>query len=82
MYKSALLTDFYELTMMQGYFYKQNNPDVVFEMFFRRNPFNGGYSVFAGLEDLLTRLAGLKFDTDDIEYLERTGICHCCTWRL
>ncbi|MDC7127352.1 MAG: nicotinate phosphoribosyltransferase, partial [Spirochaetales bacterium] len=74
MYSSALLTDLYELTMMQGYFFKKNNPDVVFEMFFRRNPFKGGYTVFAGLEPLLTRLSNLHFDNDDIEYLKGTGI--------
>ncbi len=74
MYNSALLTDLYELTMMQGYFYKQNNPDVIFEMFFRRNPFSGGYSVFAGLEDLLKRLEQLSFKKEDIEYLRKTGV--------
>ena len=74
MHNSALFTDLYELTMMQGYFYKQNNPDVVFEMFFRRNPFSGGYSIFAGLEDLLRRLENLAFDDDDISYLHSTGI--------
>ncbi|MDC7227302.1 MAG: nicotinate phosphoribosyltransferase [Spirochaetales bacterium] len=74
MYNSALITDLYELTMMQGYFYKQNNPDVVFEMFFRRNPFQGGYSVFAGLQDLLQRLESLRFNSEDIEYLRSTGI--------
>ncbi len=74
MYNSALLTDLYELTMMQGYFYNQNNPDVVFEMFFRKNPFNGGYSVFAGLDDLFTRLVNLHFSDLDIEYLRGTGV--------
>ena len=74
MYNSALLTDLYELTMMQGYFFTGRNPDVVFEMFFRRNPFNGGYSVFAGLEDLLTRLENLTFSSEDITYLRSTGI--------
>lgn len=72
MYNSALLTDLYELTMMQGYFFNKNNPDVVFEMFFRRNPFKGGYSVFAGLEDLLYRLGNLHFTSSDIEYLKTT----------
>lgn len=74
MYNSALVTDLYELTMMQGYFFNRNNPEVVFEMFFRRNPFQGGYSVFAGLEDLLRRLENFTFAEKDIEYLESTGI--------
>jgi nicotinate phosphoribosyltransferase len=74
MYNSALLTDFYELTMVQGYYYQNNNPDVVFEMFFRRNPFNNGYTVFAGLEDLVERIRGLSFSKMEIEYLRKTGI--------
>ena len=38
MHTSALTTDFYELTMMQGYFSEKHNPEVVFEMFYRTNP--------------------------------------------
>ena len=45
---NALFTDFYELTMAQGYWKAQMNQEVVFDMFFRRNPFNGGFSVLAG----------------------------------
>ena len=52
---SALTTDFYELTMMQGYYLNNENPDVVFDMFYRTNPFGGGYAVFAGLWELLQR---------------------------
>ena len=48
---SALITDFYELTMMQGYWLKGHNPQVVFEMFYRTNPFDGGYVLFTGLND-------------------------------
>ena len=51
---SALTTDFYELTMMQGYFLNNENPDVVFDMFYRKNPFDGGYAVFAGLGEMLS----------------------------
>jgi len=74
MYSSALLTDLYELTMIQGYYLQENNPDVVFEMFFRRNPFSGGYSIFAGLDDLLRRLTELSFSESDITYLRGTGM--------
>jgi nicotinate phosphoribosyltransferase len=70
----ALLTDFYELTMMQGYFHFKHNPRVVFEMFFRKPPFGGGFSVFAGLEDLLTGLEKLKFHDDDIAFLAEQKI--------
>ena len=49
----TLLTDFYELTMMQGYFEKENTEVVIFDMFFRVNPDNAGYSVMAGLEQVV-----------------------------
>jgi len=66
---SALFTDFYELTMMQGFYLSKKNPDVVFDMFYRTNPFEGGYAVFTGLGDLLKQLDGLTFSQDDIDYL-------------
>lgn len=66
---SALLTDFYELTMIQGYYKHSHNPMVVYDMFFRRPPFNSGYVVFAGLGDLLNTITQLKFHESDIEYL-------------
>ena len=68
---SALLTDFYELTMMQGYFLSEHNPRAVFEMFFRRPPFGGGFAVFAGLDELLEGLEVLHFEAEDLEFLER-----------
>ena len=61
----ALLTDFYELTMMQGYCQNRYNPDTVFEMFFRRAPFGGGFTVFAGLQPLLEGVAGAAFTPGD-----------------
>ena len=66
---SALITDFYELTMMQGYFLKKHNPRVVFDMFYRTNPFNGGYTVFTGLEEVIDALEDFRFSGEDIEYL-------------
>ena len=66
---SALITDFYELTMMQGYFLKKHNPRVVFDVFYRNNPFNGGYTVFAGLEELIDELEEFRFSDEDIAYL-------------
>ncbi len=71
---SALTTDFYELTMMQGYFLNNENPDVVFDMFFRTNPFEGGYAVFAGLGELLPQLESLNFSANDIAYLKSLDI--------
>ena len=67
--RCAMLTDFYELTMMQGYFLHDHNPDAAFEMFFRRAPFGGGFAVFAGLETLLECIADLRFDEEDLDYL-------------
>ena len=49
----TLLTDLYELTMMQGYFERQENEVVVFDVFFRNNPCNSGYSIAAGLEQVI-----------------------------
>ncbi|WP_020612291.1 nicotinate phosphoribosyltransferase [Sediminispirochaeta bajacaliforniensis] len=71
---SALLTDLYELTMMQGYYLLGNNPQVSFDMFFRRNPFSGGYSIFAGLGDLIETLSRFSFDQEAIDYLDSLGI--------
>lgn len=66
---SALLTDFYELTMMQGFFLEKKNPRVVFDMFYRNNPYKGGYTIFTGLDPLLSILEDFRFSEDDILYL-------------
>ena len=49
----TLLTDLYELTMMQGYYEKGQNEKVIFDVFFRQNPCNNGYSVCAGLDQVI-----------------------------
>jgi nicotinate phosphoribosyltransferase len=67
---SALFTDLYELTMMQGYFLLGFEQRVVFDTFFRRQPYGGGFGVFAGLEDLLESLRELRFSAQDITYLD------------
>jgi nicotinate phosphoribosyltransferase len=71
---SALFGDFYSLTMAQGYWKKGLNPQAVFEMFFRRHPFSGGFSVFAGLGTLLEALKTFSYSSEDIAYLEGLGI--------
>lgn len=71
---SALFTDFYELTMAQGYWKNDMNQDVVFDMFFRRQPFNGGFSIFAGLDTLLDAITDFTFSESDIEYLKSQKI--------
>lgn len=71
---SALFTDFYELTMAQGFWRNGMNRRAVFEMFFRRQPFAGGFSIFAGLETFLQNLEGFRFSPEDVEYLDSLGI--------
>jgi nicotinate phosphoribosyltransferase len=71
---SALFTDFYELTMAQGYYRYGINTRGVFDMFFRRQPFGGGFSIFAGLADLLSALENFRFNPEDLEYLEGLGM--------
>lgn len=70
----TLLTDLYELTMMQGYFDKKTNEVVVFDVFFRNNPFGSGYSIVAGLEQIIDYVKNLHFSEDDVEYLRSLGI--------
>ncbi len=71
----TLLTDLYELTMMQGYFKnKDRNETVIFDAFFRSNPCGGGYSIAAGLEQLICYIKELRFAGQDIEYLRSLGI--------
>ncbi len=69
--KLTLMTDFYELTMANGYF-KDNRKDeiAVFDVFFRRVPDGGGYAIFAGLEQVIEYIQNLKFDQDEINYLK------------
>ncbi|MDR2784772.1 MAG: nicotinate phosphoribosyltransferase [Treponema sp.] len=67
--QSALFTDFYSLTMAQGYWKKGMNRRSIFEMFFRRQPFKGGFSVFAGLEPLIEKVRDFSFSAEDIDYL-------------
>ena len=71
---SALFTDFYSLTMAQGYWKKSRDERAVFEMFFRHQPFGGGYAIFAGLGTLLERLANFSFSDDDIAWLKSLGV--------
>lgn len=71
----TLLTDLYELTMMQGYFKnKDKNETVIFDMFYRNNPMDGGYAVSAGLEQVVEYINGLHFKEEDISYLRSLQI--------
>lgn len=71
----TMLTDFYELTMANGYF--QNglqDKQAYFDMFFRKVPDNGGFAIMAGVEQLIDYLKNLKFDDKDIEYLRSKNL--------
>jgi len=72
---SALTTDLYELTMLAGYLEEgMHETSSVFDLFFRHNPFNGGYAVFAGLEPALAYLENLRFSDDELAYLESLNL--------
>lgn len=71
----TMLTDFYEITMANGYFCSDMAEDTAyFDMFFRRIPDEGGYAIIAGLEQLIEYLKGLKFTEEDIEFLREKKI--------
>lgn len=70
----TLLTDLYELTMMQGYFKNPTDQTVVFDMFYRDNPCGGGFAICAGLEQVIEYIENLRFTDADIEYLRGLSI--------
>ncbi|HIX14711.1 MAG TPA: nicotinate phosphoribosyltransferase [Candidatus Hungatella pullicola] len=71
----TLLTDLYELTMMQGYFKEKDaNETVIFDAFYRSNPGGNGYAICAGLEQVIEYINNLHFDQEDIAYLKTTGL--------
>lgn len=71
-----MLTDFYEITMANGYFLNgKGDTTVQFDMFFRNIPDNGGFAIMAGVEQLVEYLENLSFSDEDIEYLRGRGFC-------
>lgn len=71
----TLLTDFYELTMMQGYFFaKDANETVIFDAFYRTNPDGNGFAIAAGLDQVIDYIKNLHFTDGDIEYLRSVKI--------
>ncbi len=71
----TLLTDLYEITMMQAYFKNNNkNKKAVFDVFYRKNPMDGGYAISAGLEQVIEYINNLHFTEDDIKYLKSLKI--------
>ena len=65
----TLLTDLYEMTMMQGYFKSANHDVAVFDAFYRKNPCDGGYAICAGLDQVIDYIKNLHFSAEDISYL-------------
>ena len=71
----TMLTDFYELTMANGYFLNGfAEKTAYFDMFFRKVPDGGGFAIMAGLEQLIDYLKGLHFTKEDIDFLRQKGI--------
>ena len=70
MENKTLMTDFYELTMAQTYFDKnEQNKKAYFDVFFRKNPFEGGYTIMGGLDKIVEYINNFKISEDDINYL-------------
>lgn len=71
----TLLTDLYELTMMQAYFKNKNkNETVIFDAFYRENPFGSGYAICCGIEQIVDYINNLHFEKSDIDYLKSLNI--------
>ncbi|MBR4503469.1 MAG: nicotinate phosphoribosyltransferase [Candidatus Methanomethylophilaceae archaeon] len=71
----SMVMDLYEMTMANGYFIEgDSDKKAVFDVFYRKNPDNGGFAVFAGLEQAVEMIAGLHFDDSDIDYFRSLGI--------
>ena len=71
----SMVMDFYEMTMSNGFFSDKNhNARVAFDVFYRRNPDKAGFSIFAGLEQIIEYITNLHFNDDDIEYLKSQGL--------
>ena len=70
----TLLTDYYEYTMVNGYFHAGIQEKIaVFDVFFRRVPENGGFAIYAGLQQIIELINGLSFTEEDIEYFRKKG---------
>ncbi|MDL2280725.1 nicotinate phosphoribosyltransferase [Selenomonadales bacterium OttesenSCG-928-I06] len=71
----TMLTDLYQFTMMQGfYLLEKDSQETVFDRFYRINPCNGGYSLIAGLEQVINYLENINFSDEDIKYLRSLNL--------
>jgi len=74
MENKTMMIDYYEFTMAQTYFdKKEQNKKVYFDVFFRKNPFNGGYAISGGLDNIIDYINNFKITEEDINYLRKTG---------
>ncbi|WP_303008759.1 nicotinate phosphoribosyltransferase [uncultured Dialister sp.] len=75
MASNGLITDLYQLTMANALFKKgMHERKVVFDRFYRKNPFDGGYTVVAGIQHIVDFVKNFRYDAEDIEYLRSLGI--------
>lgn len=76
---TPMLTDLYQITMAYAYWKTNRHTDnAVFELFFRKNPFGGEYTIFCGLNEVLKFLANFRFSASDLEYLRNIpSLQHC-----
>ena len=71
----TMMTDFYELTMANGYFLSGKKDEIVyFDLYYRDVPDNGGFAIFAGLKDIVEYIQNLKFTEEDINFLRTKNI--------
>lgn len=74
MENKTLMTDFYELTMSQTYFDEGKKDEIVyFDIFFRKNPFEGGYTISGGIDNIIDYINHFQFGENEINYLKKTG---------
>ncbi|MEG1188778.1 MAG: nicotinate phosphoribosyltransferase, partial [Bacteroidales bacterium] len=73
----SMMMDLYEMTMANGYFVSgEQNRRAVFDVFYRRNPDNGGFAIFGGLEQILEYIENIHFTQKDIDYFRSLQIFH------
>ena len=71
----SMMMDFYEMTMANGYFESGGtNSKVAFDVFYRRNPDNGGFAIFAGLEQIIEYVENMHFSEEDVEYFREQNL--------
>ena len=71
----TMMMDFYELTMANGYFQDHDKDvQVAFDVFYRANPDEGGFAIFAGLEQVIEYVENMVFSADDVEYFRQQNM--------